>query len=331
MRSRLPRLSLAFALLALGWGLLARARSETWWWVAALDVVPPQVWLPVPLALTWAALRRRSWSLVALNLAALLAFTASQVGFVLPRLPTETEGSGLPLTVLTLNADFARADPARLAALVRREGVEVLALQEGLDRERRGEEYETRLRAAFPGWTFTRHDELLTLTRLPVLASRAVTFPRSPHAVLVTGVRLSGQTVTVVNTHLPTLGLLASESDRRLRRALPERVERRMAVRRDFVEVVSGVLRAAPGPVVLLGDLNAPPRGELHARLAHLGLSDAFGAAGSGFGFTHAARLGHSRIDYAWARGAGTEHAAPLPDVLSDHRALLVRLRMPSP
>ncbi|GAA5511557.1 hypothetical protein Dcar01_00268 [Deinococcus carri] len=322
---RLPALSLAFALLALGWGLLTRARSETWWWVAGLDSLPPQLLLPVPLGLAWAAWRKRRWAWAALNVAMVLAFTAGQVGFVLPHVGTEA--SGVPLRVLTLNADFASADPQRLAALARREGVDLLTLQEALGRDRRVV-YEARVRAAFPGWSLTRHDELLTLSRLPVLTSRAVTFPRSPHAVLLTRVRVGDQAVTVVNTHLPTLALLPSASDIRLRRSLAARMSRRLAVRRDFVGVMAGVLREAPGPVILAGDLNAPPRGELHTRLEALGLTDTFRAAGSGPGFTHHARFGHSRIDYVWARGAAAVQTSTLPDVLSDHRALLAEVRL---
>ncbi|GAA5533195.1 endonuclease/exonuclease/phosphatase family protein [Deinococcus aluminii] len=326
----LPALSLTFALLALGWGLLARARSEMWWWVAALDAVPPQVLLPVPLLLAWWALRGRRWVWAGVNVLVAAAFTAAQVGVVLPHGPSGTGASGTPLRVLTLNTDFAGTDPARLAALARRERVDLLTLQEALGRDREAG-YEVRVRAAFPGWTLTRHDELLTLSRRPVLASRVITFPRSPHAVLLTRVWVAGQTVTVVNTHLPTLGLLPSASDTRLGRSLPQRVTRRLSVRRDFVEVVERVLRDAPGPVILAGDLNAPPRGELHARLRALGLTDTFQAGGAGFGFTHHARFGHSRIDSLWTRGPLAERVTPLPDRLSDHRALLAALRLPAP
>ncbi|GBF05382.1 hypothetical protein DAERI_040142 [Deinococcus aerius] len=330
MRSRLAALSLLFAALTLAWGLLARARSETWWPVATLDLVPPQVLLPLPLWLAWRALRGRRWNWAALNVAVAAAFTVGQVGLVPPRFPSGTEGKGSSLRVLTLNTDFAGAHPARLAALARRERVEVVTLQEALDRNRKAG-YTARVRAAFPGWTLVRHDELITLSRLQVHSSRVVSFPRSPHAVLVTSVGVSGRTVTVVNTHLPTLGLLPSASDVRLGRSLPKRVSRRLAVRRDFVGVMESILRATPGPLVLAGDLNAPPHGELHAHLSALGLIDAFLAGGLGFGFTHHARFGHSRIDYIWTQGARVERASALPDLLSDHRALLADLRLPPP
>ncbi|MBB5235451.1 endonuclease/exonuclease/phosphatase family protein [Deinococcus budaensis] len=324
---RLPALSLLFAALALAGGLLARAHSETCWWVAVLDLVPPQALLPVPLLLAWRASGRRRWGWAAFNVAVALAFTVGQVGAVLPDRLAGAAQRGAPLRVLTLNANFAGADPTRLAALVRQERVDVLTLQETLDRGRDAG-YGARVQAALPGWSLARHDELVTLARWPLRESRAVTFPSSPHAVLVTSLEVAGRDVTVVNTHLPTLALLPSPSDTRLRRTLPQRVARRLTVRREFVGVVAGLLRGAPGPLILAGDLNAPPRGELHARLHALGLTDAFQAGGTGLGFTHHARFGHSRIDYVWARGVQAERALALPDVLSDHRAVLAELRL---
>ena len=53
-------LSLALALLALLWSVLARQYSETWWWVATLDLLPPQLLLPVIAWLIWRT-RRSLW------------------------------------------------------------------------------------------------------------------------------------------------------------------------------------------------------------------------------------------------------------------------------
>lgn len=76
---------------------------------------------------------------------------------------------------------------------------------------------------------------------------------------------------------------------------------------------------------MLAGDLNAPARGELQGLLRAAHLSDAFRQAGAGFGFTYAARLGFSRLDYVWGDGVVFTQARPLPDRLSDHRPLLAR------
>lgn len=319
---RFGRWSLAPAITLLGWGLLARAHSERLWPVAVLELLPPQVLLPLPLLGLWRSRRRPGWT--ALHAAVLGGLLCWPVGWVFGG-PVPAV-AGPRLRVLTLNTEFASASPGQVAALARREEADAVFLQEALSRDRQFVPYAAALRRAFPGWTLTRHDELVTLTRLPVLETRAVAFPGSPHALLLTRVDAWGQAVTLLNVHLPTTGVLPSASDRARRRTLPERVERRLAARRAFLERLGTLLEEAPGPVLLAGDLNASPRGELAARLRALGLSDAFARAGSGFGFTHAARFGHARIDYVWSRGAVPTAARVLPERLSDHRALAARL-----
>ncbi|MFC5849869.1 endonuclease/exonuclease/phosphatase family protein [Deinococcus petrolearius] len=319
--------SLLFAALALAWGVSARRWSETWWWLALLDQVPALLLLPAPLLLAYLAARRRKGGWVAWNLGAALAFAVFQAGAALPR--AERLPDGAPLTLLTLNTDFASAPPAALAALVARERADIVTLQEGLDRERQARPYEAALRSAFPGWTVLRHDELLTLIRLPLLDSRTVTFPQTPHSVLLARIRAAGQEVTVVNAHLPTIGVWPNASDRALGRTLPQRVAHQLDARREFPGVVARLLGQGGGPLLLAGDLNAPPRGELHRDLNALGLRDAFAQAGRGFGLTHHARAPYARSDYVWLRGAQAEDVQTLSDLLSDHRALVVRLRLP--
>lgn len=317
---RFARRSVFPGLALLGWGLLARTRSESAWPVAVLDLVPPQLVLPLPLLGLWGSLRRGRWGWAGLHAAVFGALLCWPVGLTL-NLPVPP-ASGTPLRVLTLNTEFASSPPEEIARLARREKADVVFLQEALDRARDFVSYAAALRRAFPGWTLTRHDELVTLSRLPVLESRPAPFPGSPHALLLTRVDAWGQAVTLLNVHLPTTGVLPSASDALRRRTLPERVERRLAVRRAFLERLGALLEEAPGPVILAGDLNASPRGELTARLRALGLTDAFARSGQGFGFTHAASFGHSRIDYVWSRSAWTVSARVLPERLSDHRAL---------
>lgn len=319
--------SVLFILLACGWWWVTRTHAGSWGWAAALNMLPPQVLLPWPLWLAWWAsrLKKRGW--VGLNLLSAAVFTVSVVGFVLPR--AESPKPGQALGVMTLNADFASAEPSRIAEVAQRENVQVIALQEGLNRSFRGAAYESALRAAFPGWTVVRSDELVVVSRLPVLGSQVVKFPHSAHTVLATRLRLGGQAVTVVNAHLPAFSLWPTASDRALRRSLPERLGRGLSVRRDFQGVVAGLLRQTADPFVLAGDLSMPPRGGVVNQLRYLHLHDAFAEGGVGFGFTHAALLPHSRLDYVWVRGAGVRQYSVLRDLLSDHRASVVRLAVP--
>lgn len=319
--------SLLFILIACGWWWVTRTHAGSWWWAAALNVIPPQVLLPLPLLLAWLAARHKKRGWVLLNLLAAAVFTVSVVGLLLPR--AEPKAVGLPLTLLTLNTNWASTSPAALAQVAVREGVQVITLQEGLPRGGQANSYEAQLRAAFPGWSVARYDELITLSKLPILNLKSVKFPHSRHAVLVTELRAEGQVVTVVNAHLAAPKLLPSASDRELGRNLQQRLDFTLSIRRDFQKVSGDLIRANGLPLVMAGDLNAPPRGGVWYQLRSLGLRDAFLQAGRGFGFTHHALFGHSRIDYVWLRGARATEARPLRDLLSDHRALLVKLVLP--
>lgn len=319
--------SLLFLAVAFGWWWVTRTHAGSWWWAAALNVVPPQVLLPWPIFLVWQAARAKKRGWVLLNVLASAVFTVSVVGLLLPR--AEPQPAGVPLTLLTLNTNFASTNPEQLAQVAVREGVQVITLQESLNRQFQAGAYEAQVRAAFPGWNVARHDELLTLSKLPILGTKVVTFPNSLHAVLVTEVRVQGQAIRVVNAHLAAPKLLPSASDRAMGRNLQQRMEFTLAIRRDFQKVAGGLIRENPLPLLIAGDLNAPPRGGVWYQLRSLGLRDAFLQAGKGFGFTHHALFGHSRIDYVWLRGAKAEEARPLRDLLSDHRALLVKVVLP--
>lgn len=314
--------SLALAALALGWGVLARLTSEHWWWVATLDLIPPQLLLPLFALLGWLAWRAGQARWVLWNVLAAAAFVVFQVGLVFPG---ERLAASTPLTLLSLNTLDASADPGRIAELARREGADVVVLQEALFKGRPRDTYAARVRAAFPGWNTARQGELLTLTRLPLLESRTLRFPETGHALLVTRLQAGTGELTVINTHLPTLALLTDIARPGKPRSLAERVAWRLQLRRELPGAVEQVQAAAPGAVLLVGDLNAPARGELHGLLRASGLHDAFLQAGVGFGFTYAARVGFLRLDYVWGDDLVFTEARALPERLSDHRPLLVR------
>jgi endonuclease/exonuclease/phosphatase family metal-dependent hydrolase len=101
-------------------------------------------------------------------------------------------------------------------------------------------------------------------------------------------------------------------------------------------------LAREPGPVILGGDLNAPPHSELHGLVARA-LADVHAARGSGFGFTYPAALSSPlgvlpavpvvRIDHLFvSRHFVTLAAATLDDAGgSDHRPVTAELVLAAP
>jgi endonuclease/exonuclease/phosphatase (EEP) superfamily protein YafD len=87
------------------------------------------------------------------------------------------------------------------------------------------------------------------------------------------------------------------------------------------------------GPGILMGDFNLTDQNDNYTLLSDAGLTDAFRAAGWGFGFTwpSRSRIGLLRllvrIDYIWhSAHFRTIHAWVGPDAGSDHLPVLARL-----
>ena len=121
-----------------------------------------------------------------------------------------------------------------------------------------------------------------------------------------------GGPVTVLNTHLDASG---------------EELWRVQEI--ATVLRVAEVARARGMPLILGGDLNARPQGAIHGELRAAGFRDAWPECGQGDGFTFPAATPDRRIDYLYLTGAARcLSARVLPGDASDHRALLVRVRL---
>ncbi|MEJ2868930.1 endonuclease/exonuclease/phosphatase family protein [Actinomycetospora sp. OC33-EN08] len=280
--------------------------------------------LRLPLAVaTWVvglgllALRPRWWP----ALAAALAAAVAAVAVVLPRAvpqPGPPPG-GTELVVLELNAFQGRADPAAIAAAALAARADLVVLPEAGERMRRA------LAALLPGWR--------TWTNVPPAAEevRGIVVASAPRAGDTTARRLDG------GTRYPwaevTGGLLG-----------PTRLV--------AVHVVSPVPRwiahwpgeleslrrwcAAPGPALVVGDLNASPDHSAF-RAGTAGCVDAGTATGGSLAGTWFAGLPRwlgTQIDHVLTRAApdGSGPAARSLEVVdlpgTDHRGLVVHLRL---
>ena len=246
---------------------------------------------------------------------------------------------GREVTVLVYNihagTDAARRDNlARVAELVRGTGADLVLLQE-VDRntQRSGPTDQPAVLARLTGHSvafgrtigFQGGDYgIALLSRWPIrrdtLIPLEVTAPpgrttegREQRGVLVARVAAPGGALGVLNTHLDHTG---------------DDVWR--------LQEIAGVLRAAAGvrepglPLLLGGDLNARPESPVHQALRAAGFRDAWTECGTGEGMTFPANAPDRRIDYLYLAGdARCLEARVLASDASDHRPLLVRLRLP--
>ncbi|MDO4247118.1 MAG: endonuclease/exonuclease/phosphatase family protein, partial [Deinococcus sp.] len=257
--SRLPHSHLAW--LSLGMVVAAWALGE---WVAErtlltllLAYAPPLVWLfPALLALVWTLYGRLRGRRRGVGLA-LLALGLALWGAGL--LHWRPQGDG-KLRVLTYNvARGTLGRPEQILKTLKAADADVILLQE-TNFIPAG--YAERLSAGLPGYGSRRGHEVWTFSRLPVVGERQILLPGSRRVLLQTELRRpDGTRLTVINAHLHTV-LVSS--------ALRGRWDevRTTARARDWeVNELCRLAAAVPGPVLLGGDLNTPPRGLLYRRL----------------------------------------------------------------
>jgi endonuclease/exonuclease/phosphatase (EEP) superfamily protein YafD len=210
-----------------------------WWAWNLLSVIPPVAFLLVPVLLCVWTLWCRAWRASALLvIAAVLGWTQADIHLnAHPRL--EAAGSDA-VTVLNWNTRFwnEEHDPD-FYAFLRRQDADVYQLQEYWDRRGAPLDRQAEIRAAFPGYTLVTAGDLVTLSRLPVVAHSSGAAGHSQRADIATGT----STVSFYNVHI-TMQLGTDMS------AIFERRHEEFAALEDD-------LAANPLPVFVSGDFNS--------------------------------------------------------------------------
>jgi len=254
--------------------------------------------------------------------------------------PRSGGGGGRAVRVLVYNVhagkDAAGVDNlARVAALVRSVDADVVLLQEvdrGTERSRRVDQPAELARLTGYSAAFGRTLDyqggqygIALLSRWPIVRDTLVHLPVEPPqaraggsyeprgALIVTVARPGGAPLAFVNTHLD-----ASRDD----------VWRRQEVR--TVLALADSLRAAGAPTLVGGDFNSTPESAVQQAARAGGLRDAWAECGRrGDGLTYPADSAVKRIDYLYLTGGATcDEARVLASDASDHRALLVYVKM---
>ncbi|GAA5513247.1 hypothetical protein Dcar01_01975 [Deinococcus carri] len=271
-----------------------------------LAYAPPLLWLlPAPFVLAWTLWRRRGTA-VALAGLGLAAWGAGLLHW-------RPQQDGGALRVVTFNvARGTQGTPEGVAAALRAADADLLLLQE-TNFVRPG--FREELLARLPGYRVAAGEEVLTLSRLPVLGTRTHAAPGSRRNFLETRVRWRGQPLRVVNAHLGTV-LVSSAL-----RGDFARMRQTRDVRGEQVKLLAGIAARGPGPLLLGGDLNTPPRGVVYRHLRQAFGPDAFDLAGRGPGWTFPGLF--LRIDHLLGRGLTPKRVRVLAGAGSDHRPLL--------
>ena len=223
----------------------------------------------------------------------------------------------------------------RVAAVVRDAGADIVLLQEVDRRTTRsaGVDHAAELaRMTGFGMAFGKSLDyqggeygIAILSRWPITAQTTLDLPvdppqtRSggslePRAALKVSVTSPAGTLTVLNTHLD-----ASREDRWRRQEITKLL------------AIASEAGGTSAPLLVGGDLNSTPESEVQEQVRRAGWRDAWSLCGTGNEMTYPADSGVKRIDYLYlGAGQSCESATVIDTKASDHRPLLVRVKLRS-
>ncbi len=315
----LTALSVAAWMIVGGVWALEHRPGEDWWPTALLTYGPQVQWIaPAALMLLVTAIARRPL-LSAGNCAAALFALFCLAGWQIT-LPRESRPGEAVVRIATWNVYGYTRDRETVQGRILSWDCDIVCLQESA---------RPRFADLLPGWESMRSGDLRIYVRRRITRREVIrTGPYRPRSMALVEAETDAGPVTVMNVHFPR----ATRS-----RSMPRQVEplaryvRTGVTVRDskFAQLIEHL--PAEVPLIVAGDMNTPPTSRYWRRLdAHL--SDAFDAAGRGFGHTFVWRrkLALLRIDYLWTGGGAralrcwTEEAQP-----SDHRPVLAEIALP--
>ncbi|MCG5215105.1 endonuclease/exonuclease/phosphatase family protein [Streptosporangium soli] len=333
--------------------LVTRLFSGRWWLLMPLDLLPPLVYLAVPLillvALPLVGVIRTSMRKWPRRLSVALALAALALGLPISGFSPSVLGRGesLALTggmrVFAWNTEYwdQGGDPERFLNFLIAQRADIYLLQEYIYWNAATERAKpidrlAELRRAFPGFSIATRGELITLSRFPIKAQPRVGPDRALHSaadfvttfqaakVLRTDLEVGDSRLSVYNVHLPVYEAVSA-------RGLTL-VRERHANWQAQLHGLMGDIERNNLPVLVAGDFNAGPAnaamGDLRARLREAVVS----AGSSPYPTSWPAGRWWTwwRLDWVFYSAAAKPYRYELDDPagLSDHRTqeLLVSL-----
>jgi len=292
LRRRFARFvaALAFAGVLAVWGA-QEVWGERHWVSAFLTYAPPLFFLGIPalallVALFCADLKAFLW--------ALAAGAIWVVGLARPVVPVRRPAPppGRTVRIVTWNIHDAYGHIPEIRAVLDSLDPDIVCLQEANAR---------RFRECWPGAEVAQADSVITLTRGRIEHDRAIRLERKGHYIrplLETEIALDGKRVSVLNVHLYSFQFAAALKNPTRQKAR-EATEGAIEMRTLQIDEMTDWLTAQRTPALVAGDFNTPPRGRLYGQLTDVA-TDAFAAAGRGFGWTFPHSHPILRIDYVW-------------------------------
>ena len=283
---------------------LCRFGGASAWWAELLRFVPfPAFLAPPALALAASLWLRWPWRLAALGCLALVLADTMDLRWG----QADVGSAGFRLMTWNVKAVLHTRAPdreQRVALELMERDADVIVMQDADDYSATTRELPDAIAFALHGRTLFRHGQYLVASRLPMRDCHAQPMPvqGDQRDFVRCTLTVDGTDIDLVTVHLisPRAGLNAARH---------EWIDGGLADwRENFLERLGQVdllvrrFAGTPRPTILAGDFNAAEASPVLHSLESIGLRDAFGSAGRGYGFTHghALRPGFSflRIDH---------------------------------
>lgn len=300
--------------------------------LSLVQYVPFPAWLaPAVLALGVSFTLGWRWRAAAAGGVALVA--GPVMGLALPL--DRDAGPTVRLMTYNIKAYYAveREDGfAGIAAEVARHDPDLLVLQDARELGAARERDPAAWRAVVGDRAAYAYGQYVIASRHPIrdCAPGSIAYRGESHTFASCVVRVGGIDVDLVTVHLltPRRGLNAARHEGP---AGFDEWEQNVEDRLEQAESLAAYVGRRPRPVVLAGDLNAPPRSRVLSLLREAGLRDAFAQAGAGYGYTYGhslkPRFSFLRIDHILAgRGVGVADCRVGGKEGSTHRPVIADL-----
>ena len=219
-----------------------------------------------------------------------------------------------------------RIDLQRIADVIKREGADIVALQE-VDRGvlRSGKRDLANELAALTGMSAYFDNNLnyqggeygnAVLTRFPILQATNTHYkmlePKEQRGAIQLMLWVNNRRLLFMNTHLDF-------------RETPEGAQERLM----HVETMRNLIKSyGPAPVIVCGDFNSSPNSETHVAMKKF-MRDSWEVAGHGSGLTIPVQNPEKRIDYIWVSGPVKPEKVWVPKTdASDHLPVVGEFRL---
>lgn len=288
------------------WGFLLSRLSEPVWMILALLILIPSLILR-----KWRPMRWPALASVGVCLLILAPFI---------RLNQTSPKEGMKGMQLNMQHGLGGVD--RVAALIERENPDILCLQEAGPLSYYPKQTPDSLKKALSDYRVFHSTFEAVAVRGEVLKSEIIDLPEATHerelvnqkVITAALVKVKGKVFWLATVHLsprpdPAKGLIPGAT------AFAE-------MRKEQFNRLSKYIESKKEPVVVCGDFNSHAVGPNYRKMRSL-MTDAFAAKGQGLGYSINSKVPHKRIDYIYLRGLNPAACRVLPDVVSDHKALV--------